>query len=199
MAAIRTAQPRGPYYIAGYCFGAMVAFEMAHQLQRQGEKVAFLGLFMGRDSDVKFGTRIFNRLEQHIEQFQSHGWKNKLHELRKNTATKVQSAFWNVRYTLFKRFATPSSTLFKNIPQMNLQAAKRYMPKLYPGRMTVFLSGVVQPAFDLDPRIDLHGLEATDIDLKIVSGERDTMLREPFVTSLAEQLRTCLQAIRKSE
>src|SRR5262249_50679996 len=100
LAAIRTAQPRGPYYIAGYCFGAMVAFEMAHQLQRQGEKVAFLGLFMGRDSDLNFGTRIFNRLEQHIEQFQRHGWKSKLHELRKNTATKVQSAFWNVRYTL---------------------------------------------------------------------------------------------------
>lgn len=39
---IRTVQPRGPYAIAGYCFGANVAFEMAQQLQRSGERVALL-------------------------------------------------------------------------------------------------------------------------------------------------------------
>ncbi len=41
---IRTVQPRGPYILLGACFGATVAYEMAHQLLAQGEKVAFLGL-----------------------------------------------------------------------------------------------------------------------------------------------------------
>jgi len=42
--AIRTVQPQGPYFLGGWSFGGIVAFEMALQLQRQGEVVAFLGL-----------------------------------------------------------------------------------------------------------------------------------------------------------
>ncbi len=41
---IRSIQPEGPYYLAGWSFGGPVAFEMALQLERQGETVAFLGL-----------------------------------------------------------------------------------------------------------------------------------------------------------
>ncbi|HLL46364.1 MAG TPA: amino acid adenylation domain-containing protein, partial [Longimicrobiaceae bacterium] len=41
---IRAIQPEGPYYLAGWSFGGSVAFEMALQLERQGETVAFLGL-----------------------------------------------------------------------------------------------------------------------------------------------------------
>jgi thioesterase domain-containing protein len=37
-------QPHGPYAIAGWSFGGMVAFEMARQLRSAGEPVAFLGL-----------------------------------------------------------------------------------------------------------------------------------------------------------
>ena len=42
---IRRLQPGGPYLLAGHSFGGVIAFEMARQLQRQGEPVAFLGLF----------------------------------------------------------------------------------------------------------------------------------------------------------
>ena len=42
---IRTVQPNGPYFLAGYCFGGRIAFEMALQLREHGERVAFLGVF----------------------------------------------------------------------------------------------------------------------------------------------------------
>ena len=45
LAAIRKIQPAGPYYLGGYCFGGLVAFEMARILQRQGEQAAILALF----------------------------------------------------------------------------------------------------------------------------------------------------------
>ena len=38
---------RGPYYLAGYCFGTIVAFEMAQTLRRAGEEVALLAMFTG--------------------------------------------------------------------------------------------------------------------------------------------------------
>ncbi|HEX8273747.1 MAG TPA: amino acid adenylation domain-containing protein [Longimicrobiaceae bacterium] len=44
LASIRSVQPRGPYYLAGWSFGGFVAYEMAVQLERQGERAAFVGL-----------------------------------------------------------------------------------------------------------------------------------------------------------
>lgn len=41
---LRDAQPEGPYWLAGYSFGGVCAYEMARQLRRDGEEVAFLGV-----------------------------------------------------------------------------------------------------------------------------------------------------------
>jgi acetoacetyl-CoA synthetase len=42
--AMRSVQPAGPYAIAGYSFGALVAFELARVLARDGDEVEWLGL-----------------------------------------------------------------------------------------------------------------------------------------------------------
>src|SRR5262249_3358869 len=42
---LRVVQPRGPYFLGGYCFGGNVAYEMARLLKAQGEEVALLALF----------------------------------------------------------------------------------------------------------------------------------------------------------
>lgn len=42
---LRGEQPDGPYLLAGYSYGGVVAFEMARQLAEAGEEVPFLGLF----------------------------------------------------------------------------------------------------------------------------------------------------------
>jgi amino acid adenylation domain-containing protein len=41
---IRRVQPEGPYYLCGFCFGGVVAFEMAQQLQNLDQEVALLAL-----------------------------------------------------------------------------------------------------------------------------------------------------------
>ena len=41
---IRRIQPRGPYLLLGWCLGGTVAFEVAQQLIKQGEKISFLGI-----------------------------------------------------------------------------------------------------------------------------------------------------------
>ncbi len=47
LSEIRTVQPHGPYHLAGYCFGTIVAFEMAITLTREGEEVALLAMLTG--------------------------------------------------------------------------------------------------------------------------------------------------------
>lgn len=41
---IRRAQPEGPYLLAGYCFGGLIALEMAQTLRSEGDDVALLTL-----------------------------------------------------------------------------------------------------------------------------------------------------------
>jgi thioesterase domain-containing protein/acyl carrier protein len=44
IADLRAVAPRGPYLLAGYSFGGLVAFEMARQFVQAGEEVALLAL-----------------------------------------------------------------------------------------------------------------------------------------------------------
>jgi thioesterase domain-containing protein len=41
-ADLRRAEPRGPYYLFGYSFGGVVAFEVARELKSQGQSVALV-------------------------------------------------------------------------------------------------------------------------------------------------------------
>ncbi|XP_070708258.1 fatty acid synthase [Pempheris klunzingeri] len=56
---IRQVQPDGPYRIAGYSFGACVAFEMCSQLQTQSRPVEYLFLFDGSHSYVAAYTQTY--------------------------------------------------------------------------------------------------------------------------------------------
>ena len=42
LSEIRTIQPKGPYFIGGFCFGGLVAVEIAQQVRAQGDETAFL-------------------------------------------------------------------------------------------------------------------------------------------------------------
>ena len=47
---IRSVQPHGPYLVGGMCAGGVIAFEIARQLQSQGEKVAVVALIDAADA-----------------------------------------------------------------------------------------------------------------------------------------------------
>jgi amino acid adenylation domain-containing protein len=49
---IRSVQPEGPYFLSGLCAGGMLAFEIACQLQRQGQTVAMVGIIDAADVDA---------------------------------------------------------------------------------------------------------------------------------------------------
>lgn len=44
LAEVRAVQPKGPYCLAGYCIGGVIAFEMAHRLLAEKERVSLLAV-----------------------------------------------------------------------------------------------------------------------------------------------------------
>jgi amino acid adenylation domain-containing protein len=57
---IRSLQDRGPYHLLGLCFGGVVAYEVARQLQTAGETVAMVTII---DAVLPHGIRV-NRVQQ---------------------------------------------------------------------------------------------------------------------------------------
>ena len=49
---IRTVQPEGPYLLGGLCVGGFLAFEMARQLQNQGQTIAMVALLDTADVEA---------------------------------------------------------------------------------------------------------------------------------------------------
>lgn len=63
---IRALQPHGPYCVAGYSFGGLVAIEVARALQDAGEEIALLAL-IDTFLDIRFWpTRIFLKSQARI-------------------------------------------------------------------------------------------------------------------------------------
>ena len=59
---VKEVQPEGPYAIAGYSYGGMIAFETSKALQAQGEKIAFFGSF-NLPPHIKFRMRQLDYVE----------------------------------------------------------------------------------------------------------------------------------------
>ena len=59
--------------------------------------------------------------------------------------------------------------------------------------MTVFLSGETPPGYSLDPKRDLDGLEARETEVVPVPGGTHTMMKEPHVAVLGDQLKARLE------
>jgi amino acid adenylation domain-containing protein len=76
---VRSAQPVGPYLLGGYCHGALVSFEMAQQLNAQGQKVELLVLLDPMPVNEGFETRpLPDQLEDRLD------WNNRaLHDRRR--------------------------------------------------------------------------------------------------------------------
>jgi amino acid adenylation domain-containing protein len=62
---MRIVQPHGPYHLAGYSLGGVVAFEMAHQLRAQNQNVALLALLDSRLAAAPVRLSIPQRLRLH--------------------------------------------------------------------------------------------------------------------------------------
>src|SRR5206468_1477279 len=138
-------------------------------LLAQGDEVALLALFVGYTPAGRGLTgrvrRLGRRMSFHLHQARSlHGEAKRIYLARKgrdaarDLATSTRSLLWRLTYGLFDGSSGVPSWLLRNVEEMNLHAARSYVPGAYPGRMTVFLSGATLPGFSFDPERDLDGL-----------------------------------------
>jgi acetoacetyl-CoA synthetase len=145
---VKALQPRGPYYLCGYSFGGLVAFEMAQRLWESGDEVGLVGLFDTMMSPLRWPLHAwFSIVRRRIVQFAAnvsttpvHTWPaavrrlgSRFSERLRHHATPIQPAGQPLPGFLK---SAPASVL--KVTASALTASARYRPGFYPGKLTLF-------------------------------------------------------------
>jgi thioesterase domain-containing protein len=206
---IQTVQPEGPYALGGYCSGGFVAFEMAQQLREKGEAVAIVAL-LDTPSVKRIPRSAWNFLRDFVRDL--HFWVITFFSLIPSPRQALNLIRFLLRPVMVRllRISRLSGTTVTKKPAEQSKfsewhraiaaaqswAMKEYMPRVYPGRVTTF-HAARRPSHwgDFYWRDSENGWErlvSGGVDIRVVPGNHITMLQEPHVPVLAEQLRDCL-------
>ena len=88
--AIRTVQPTGPYWIAGYSFGGVAAFEIARQLEDAGDDIETLLLYDIPNPSIASQTGALTRIKKFWQRQEDSGKRMKVAKLTKRTLEAVR-------------------------------------------------------------------------------------------------------------
>lgn len=187
-------QPKGPYFLGGLSFGGIVAFEMARQLQRQGRQVGCVALFDSWPQSVADDFKIAQRIDLHLTNLRQLSLSDRLTyfgRMAKTARRKLKSRIWKVRHQFYRDHQDQLPAALRNIYEINYQASKEYVMQPYSGSVTLFRASDNSALKDED---ELFGWDkfATAVDLYRVPGDHVSMMNEPHVQALAEQLKRCL-------
>jgi thioesterase domain-containing protein/acyl carrier protein len=179
---IRQIQPAGPFLIAGYCMGGTVAWELAQQLHRSGEKVALLALLDTYDwSQLRSHTS--RAVELHLKA-----------QLRWFSFAHFIDMSWRERHLALKRrLVSVSSTPYaETLSEANRQAATDYVPQPYDGRVLHVCMGEKYPKYK-DARFELRRL-APQMEQITVPGFPWQLFKDPIIQQWATKLREKIDA-----
>ena len=187
---IRTMQPAGPYYLAGYSFGGFVAFEMAQQLKEKGAEIGLLGLLDTIEwhylEQVKKTLRIGERFELYKARLDEALFgDDRIHYLKSRFAKRsVQLLFRGLQ-----AFGRPLPQAVGTIEDVNSFAAEKYKPRRYPGRLDIFRSITRSPLEGSDEFLGWAELAEGGVTVHDIPGKHHDITREPNVRVLAEKLK----------
>lgn len=197
---VRSLQPAGPYSLGGFCMGGMIAYEMAQQLERDGQQTAFLGLFDTYNcSDLQLPHSLRERLSHTAQKIKFH-WSNLVRLGARDRFAYFTEKFRIARKRELARISVKLANFSKKLNPMgndkrievfledfNEKVGFAYRPKAYRGRATIFRPRQ-NYALYRDPQLGwghliTGGLEI--IDLPVNPGG---MFAQPYVQELAAKL-----------
>jgi len=205
LSEIRTVQPLGPYLLGGYCFGGVVAFEMAQQLKKQNEETSLLflldppnGIALSTTATPKPDTSIYNQVYQHKENFKALAEPRKkvryvlsaaidlIKTLLRPSVNLVIRVTRNLLIRTFVRFGKPIPVRLRipYILDVYEYAMGRYAPTVYSGRLTIFKAANDRR----NPETWSH-LAAKGVEIHVIPGNHENILREPYLGVWVEKLK----------
>lgn len=187
---IRGIRPTGPYLLAGYSFGGLVAYEMAVQLAAAGESVPYLALFdtlnpavpvraytMAERASVRWkslnGMPVLGKVKTMVERFAG--------GVKTNRRVRMEIAA--------ARRASPADAHSElraiQLREAHHEAMKAYQPPSYRGKMTLFRADAMDDKFEVPPDYGWSNL-VRELEIVDVPGEHLTLFDQANASILAK-------------
>ena len=212
---IRAVQPTGPYFLGGFCFGGLVAFEIAQQLKAAGEEVRFLAWFeptplracgsarplplspssatVSKAGLREEGLRHLSTLRQlRGRDRMAYIWP-RLHSritqslLKSRPANHVRQLLCLIYHRLGR--ALPYSLRSFYLLGIYRKATRQYTLRKYPGSVDLFLYPATPE--ELSPST-WSQIAAGNVEIHEIPEGHEEILKEPYVRIWADSLKACL-------
>ncbi len=193
-------QPNGPYYVAGYCIGGQIAFEVASQLRATGHRVAFLGLLDSVRADTvaahaagmrtKSGSAGFSKRARSLGAKVLNG-RRSLEKVR----GKARRFLLRTTFEFCRRTGMRQPRYLQDENELDGLIAARYRPRPYSGSAVLFRSDIVQRLL-LPPGDGWAGL-VESLEQVNVAGDHVAILHPPDVHNLGDKMTEALEAARR--
>jgi thioesterase domain-containing protein len=186
LSEIQTVQPKGPYFLGGHCFGAVIAFEMAQQLCARGERVAFLGFMDGSAPPAPKSLRDYAVRSIDAVRRDPIGFITYViaREVRARRRWRWRPNGSRASGPEERGGAGPREEVIASIAN----AYRKYVPRRYPGRIDAFVNA--QRALLKHDR--WSALAADGVSLHVFPGTYRTTFREPSLPVLAAKFKARL-------
>jgi len=194
---LRRVQPRGPYYLLGFSSGAMVAYELARQLEASGESVALLVSLDGWAPgfpEAAYGGGWLRRLgnvgpARSVILARKAGILSLLVQMGKDIGREIACRFDEVLGKPLSR-----TQRYRRTKRHHTRQRIRYRPGAVEARLTLFRAA--DPGIPGGYRREaLYGWDrfaAGGVDVYDFPGEHDDLVYEPTVDLVAKQLDECM-------
>ncbi|WP_319420021.1 amino acid adenylation domain-containing protein [Pleurocapsa sp. FMAR1] len=199
---IRLVQPQGPYYLGGHSFGGFVAYEIACQLEQQGESIALLALFdcLGpkiTDKNALQKTYIhFSNFTQ-LSTFQALDYvKSKIkYRLKAKVLRSTQQRY----FKFVELFLSPQQKLAFKINNLNYQILRKYTPQTYGGKLTLFRAKIRDAKAYFDADGGWKGMALGGVDTYEIPGDHASILSQADLAQIiAERIDNIISTARKT-
>lgn len=216
VADLRHFQPAGPYLLGGYCFGGNVAFEMARQLEEQGQVVALLALMNCAPPNSSYARfrwtpvnafKFFRNLG-HWGRYvlgMSHGQRRAFFLWKIRSAQKKLARLWQGKRLhpatmdvdeVVDLSVQPEGR--RNLWEAHVRALLAHQTKPYRGRVTLFRTRAHSLFCSYD---HAHGWReyAGSVTVRIAPGAHESILEEPHAATVAQLLQQSLSEIQTNQ
>ncbi|MDB5771574.1 MAG: amino acid adenylation domain protein [Burkholderia sp.] len=215
---IREVQAHGPYLLGGHCFGAWIAFEMAHQLQQQGEEIGLVVVIDAPAPLPRPAPPAHDLLDQAA-------WITRFGNILSEAtgqdlgvdATALRSLAQDAQLDYFRARLEAGAILPPDTPIAQvrglmqvfvLNSKASYAPAGHSAPLALFRAAEFHPDYDYaaaeepgaataESALGWHQFSSAAVPVYSVSGNHITLLSEPHVCDLAEQIARCVAQLPK--
>lgn len=192
--AIRSVQPQGPYRLAGYSAGGVIAYEMAQQLKKDGQPVELLAMI-----DTLSPTSAGRKVSYFRKLWLMRRWSFKFAmewPARRQRGKMDQVNYQTALDQLSRGETLPPELVDFHLFRNFITAQSLYQPAPYEGSIVLFRAteGDMQ-YLDAGNALGWGATVQGDIHVTSIAGSHFSMMSEPGVSELIAGFKTSLARI----